>query len=66
MSETEKKAYKLFTGTDDAAFCQRVSDALRDGYVLYGSPAITTNPDGTQCVAQAVVLPSFMPAATRG
>lgn len=60
MSETEKKAYKLLTGLDDAAFCQRVSDALKDGYVLYGSPAITTKPDGTHCVAQAVVLQSFM------
>ena len=32
MSE-EKKAYRFLTGPDDAAFCQRVSDALRDGWV---------------------------------
>jgi hypothetical protein len=59
MAESEaapRKAYRLLTGTDDAAFCQRVSDALADGYVLYGSPAITTI-DGRAHVAQAVVLP---------
>ncbi|NCF78694.1 MAG: DUF1737 domain-containing protein [Alphaproteobacteria bacterium] len=37
MSE-EKKAYRFLTGADDAAFCQRVSDALREGWVLYGPP----------------------------
>ena len=51
----EKLAYKLLTGPDDYGFCQRVSDALADGYELYGSPAITCN-DGINIVAQAVVL----------
>ncbi|MEY4310863.1 MAG: hypothetical protein RLZ71_789 [Actinomycetota bacterium] len=50
-----KKAYKLLTGIDDAVFCQRVSDALKDGYELYGSPAITFN-GKNNIVAQAVVL----------
>jgi hypothetical protein len=59
MTETEtspKKAYRLLTGPDDAAFCQRVSDALRDGYALYGHPAMTERSDGQIWVAQAVVL----------
>lgn len=48
--------YRLLTGPDTKAFCERVSDALDAGYVLHGSPAITF--DGTTTyVAQAVVLP---------
>jgi hypothetical protein len=48
--------YRLLTGTDDAAFCQRVSAALGLGYQLYGSPAATFN--GKEViVAQAVLWP---------
>lgn len=56
MSEiTEKLGYRLLTGPDDKAFCERVSQALKDGYELYGSPSITFN--GERCiVAQAVIL----------
>lgn len=54
--EVRKLSYRLITGPDDAEFCRRVSDALDNGYVLYGSPAITSN--GQHAVAaQAVVLP---------
>lgn len=53
----EKLQYRVLTGPDDHAFCERVSKALSEGYVLYGSPSITF--DGENCiVAQAVVLPS--------
>lgn len=46
--------YRLFTGPDDAAFCQKVSEALTLGYQLYGPPVATFN--GTSViVAQAVV-----------
>lgn len=39
----------------DNGFCERVSEALADGYTLYGSPAVTF--DGQRLiVAQAVVL----------
>ena len=49
--------YRLLTGPDDAAFCQRVSEALEMGYRLYGSPAATFN--GQQViVAQAIVWPT--------
>lgn len=48
--------YRLLTGPDTSAFCERVSAALDDGYVLYGSPSITF--DGTTTyVAQAVIIP---------
>ncbi len=53
--------YRLLTGTDDAAFCRRVSDAIALGYKLYGSPAATFN--GTNViVAQAIIWPSIQNA----
>jgi len=56
VEEVEKKLeYRILTGPDDTLFCQRVSEALSDGYVLYGSPAATF--DGERViVAQALVL----------
>lgn len=53
----ERLRYRVFTGPDDASFCQRVSDALDDGYLLHGSPSITSR-HGEVLVAQAVVLPA--------
>lgn len=50
----DKPVYRLLTGKDDHAFCVRVSEALEQGWRLYGSPAFTFN--GEYCVAaQAVV-----------
>lgn len=54
--EPGRLPYRLLTGPDDHAFCQRVSEALADGYQLYGSPAITWDGEGA-IVAQAVILP---------
>ncbi len=48
-------AYRLLTGTDDRAFCERISAALDEGYELYGSPSVTVRPDGSVVCAQAVV-----------
>ncbi len=53
-------AYRLLTGPDDAAFCQRVSEALALGYQLYGSPAATFNGERV-IVAQAILWPSAKP-----
>ncbi|MGO4587837.1 DUF1737 domain-containing protein [Paenarthrobacter sp. 2TAF44] len=53
----EKLSYRLITGPDTREFCERITTALADGYVLHGSPAATFN--GTDViVAQAVVLPT--------
>jgi hypothetical protein len=47
--------YRLLTGPDDRSFCERVSQALAEGYRLYGNPSVTF--DGQRVVAaQAVVL----------
>ena len=58
----ERLAYRLLTGPDDRSFCERISAALADGYVLHGSPAATFN--GTSViVAQALVLPAAVAEA---
>lgn len=52
---TDSLRYRVLTGSDDKAFCERVSKALDEGYELHGSPAITF--DDKRCiVAKAVVL----------
>jgi hypothetical protein len=53
--------YRVLTGPDDAAFCRRVSAALEQGYLLYGSPSVTYN-DETVIVAQAIIWPSMRAA----
>ena len=54
MSE-EPLRYRVLTGPDDRAFCERISAALDEGYQLHGSPSITF--DGERViVAQALVL----------
>lgn len=53
----DRLRYRLITGPDTTEFCERVSQALDDGYVLYGSPSIAYDSEGTTpIVAQAVVL----------
>lgn len=57
----QRLRYRLLTGPDDSVFCERVSQALAEGYVLHGSPAATF--DGDQVVvAQAMVLPAGVAA----
>ncbi len=56
MSDETPLRYRLLTGPDDKSFCRRVSDALDQGYQLYGSPSATFNGERV-IVAQAVILP---------
>ena len=37
------KTYRFLTGPDEAAFCQKVSDALAEGYQLYGNPVMVVS-----------------------
>ncbi|WP_347349595.1 DUF1737 domain-containing protein [Nigerium sp.] len=46
--------YRCLTGPDDASFCRRVSEALDEGYVLHGSPALVFDGENVR-IAQAVV-----------
>ena len=54
---TTRLRYRVLTGPDDRAFCERISAALDDGYVLHGGPALTFNGESV-IVAQALVLPA--------
>ncbi len=49
--------YKLLTLEDEGdGFCRKVTRALNDGWELYGSPAMTNDPEtGKVICAQAVV-----------
>lgn len=49
--------YRLLTGPDDAVFCKKVSEAIKLGYKLYGSPSVTYNGENV-IAAQAVIWPS--------
>ena len=51
----DKLRYRVLTGPDDRTFCERVSQALADGYRLHGGPAMTFNGERV-LVAQALVL----------
>ena len=53
-----RKLYRFLSGVDNAEFCQRVSDALADGYVLYGNPVMVMDKD-VRMVGQAVILPEI-------
>jgi len=58
----DRLSYRLITGPDTRDFCERITNALAEGYVLQGSPAATFN--GTDViVAQAVVLPAAIASA---
>ena len=46
--------YRILTGLDDTKFCVRVSEALKLGYQLYGSLALTFNGVNV-IVAQAII-----------
>jgi len=46
--------YKMITGKDNSEFCSRITDALSEGYELYGSPTMTFNGESV-IVGQAVI-----------
>ena len=47
------KVYRMLTGADDAAFWRRVTEALQQGWELYGSPSMTQTADGVR-IGQAI------------
>ena len=51
----EPLRYRLLTGAGDRAFCERISEALDEGYSLHGSPVIAIGPGGEIVAAQAVI-----------
>lgn len=51
------KVYRYLTGVDDANFCRRVTEALQNGWQLYGNPTLTFNGTSVIC-GQAIVKDS--------
>jgi len=50
------KAYRLLSGKDDSAFRHRETEALNNGWELYGRPSVTFDPvRGHVICAQTVV-----------
>lgn len=62
---TDRLRYRVLTGPDDRAFCERVSKALGDGYQLHGAPSVTFNGERV-IVAQALILNTDDIAVTPG
>ncbi len=56
-NDDRRLAYRVLTGRDDSAFCERVSAMLAQGYELHGGPSLTFNGEHV-VVAQAIVLTS--------
>lgn len=50
------KAYRFLTEEDSAAFCHKVTEALANGWELYGDPTYAFDPGSDQMrCGQAVV-----------
>jgi hypothetical protein len=50
------KIYRYLTGPDDKAFCHRVTEALSQGWELYGSPTLTYDSHRVRVICgQAIV-----------
>jgi len=48
--------YRFLTGPDDLGFCHRVTEALNNGWSLYGSPSLTYDPEQRRVICgQAIV-----------
>jgi hypothetical protein len=54
----DRPIYRLLTGKDDRAFCERVSEAIAQGWRLHGSPTMCWEPvEGYMKVGQALIWP---------
>jgi hypothetical protein len=56
LTPEDRPIYRLLTGKDDRAFCEQVSEAIEQGWRLYGSPTLARDTE-MNCMkaAQAVV-----------
>ena len=57
------KLYRYLTGPDDASFCRRVTEALQNGWELYGNPTLTF--DGEHIICGQAVVKESNAATTR-
>ena len=50
-----RKLYRFLSGVDNTKFWKCVSDALAEGYVLYGNPVMVMDKD-VRMLGQVVIL----------
>ena len=54
MNQT-RTIYRLLTGPENAEFCRRVTEALGEGWILYGPPSVAFDAKAGRVVcAQAI------------
>jgi hypothetical protein len=50
------RRYRFLTGPDDRSFCDRVTEALNDGWELFGDPQLTfDSTKGRVICGQAII-----------
>ena len=54
-SSNRLTVYRYLTGLDDASFCHKVTEALSQGWCLYGSPTLAFDPVGGRVVCGQAV-----------
>ncbi len=53
------KFYRFITGEDNSEFCHRVTEALSNGWELYGNPQMVYNTKSKKlCCGQAIIKKS--------
>ncbi len=53
---TPTTLYRLLTGSDDAEFCHRVTEALSRGWMLYGDPTLTYDHAGNRVICGQAII----------
>jgi hypothetical protein len=48
--------YRYLTGPDDASFCHRVSEALSQGWQLYGQPTLTYDSEQKRVICGQAII----------
>ena len=50
------RRYRMLTGPDDRSFCDRITEALNDGWELYGDPQMAFDAaKGRMMCGQAII-----------
>lgn len=50
------RRYRFLTGPDNRSFCDRITEALNDGWELYGDPQLTFDAQkGSVVCGQAII-----------
>jgi hypothetical protein len=56
MKSNRTTLYRFLSGIDDSSFCHKVSQALSQGWLLYGAPVYAHDPvTGTMRCGQVVI-----------